>query len=628
MVNGNYVVVLHFAEIYWNGPGKRIFNVSMQGTQAISNLDIYSKVGKNAAYDVQVPVSVTNGTLEIDFSSVVDYAKCSAIEVISANTPVIASNAASLNFSAVAGGANPPDQSIVISNVGGGTLSWATVADKSCAVCHNKTTSYDNTIVCGSCHETTSQTWLSVSPGSGTGNAATLTVTANTAGLQAGTYNSAIAVTSSGGAANGTESTVTGVLIFQPVYVTLNVAPSDTAGLVSFATDSGGGQYTSQDGTIYQTDADFSGGQAASTTATITGTTDPVLYQTERYGNFSYQIPLPNGNYEVTLKFAEIYWNGTGQRIFNVSMQGTQVISNLDIYAKVGKNAAYDVTIPVSVTYGVLNIGFSTVVDNAKVSAIEVIGAGEDPVIALNTTSLNFGAIEGGANPADQTIAISNAGGETMSWTAIADSTDPAWLTVGPGGGTGNGTISASVKTAGLAVGTYTKTITIAAPGSLNTPQIVNVTLTVAPSGNIFAINAGGGQYTSASGVVYQADTDYSPSEAASTTATITGTTDPVLYQTERYGNFSYQIPLANGNYIVTLKFAEIYWNGTGQRIFNVSMQGTQVISNLDIYSKVGKNAAYDVQVPVTVTNGTLSIVFSSVVDFAKISAIQVSSAP
>ena len=53
----------------------------MQGTQVISNLDIFAKVGKDAAYDVTIPVSVTNGTLKITFTSVIDYAKVSAIKV-------------------------------------------------------------------------------------------------------------------------------------------------------------------------------------------------------------------------------------------------------------------------------------------------------------------------------------------------------------------------------------------------------------------------------------------------------------------------------------------------------------------------------------------------------------------
>ena len=75
-----------------------------------------------------------------------------------------------------------------------------------------------------------------------------------------------------------------------------------------------------------------------------------------RYGNFSYSIPLTNGNYNVTLKFAETYWTAAGKRVFSVAMNGQTVISNLDIFAKVGKNAAYDVVVPVSVTNGTLNI--------------------------------------------------------------------------------------------------------------------------------------------------------------------------------------------------------------------------------------------------------------------------------
>ena len=53
-------------------------------------------------------------------------------------------------------------------------------------------------------------------------------------------------------------------------------------------------------------------------------------------------------------------------------MQGQQVIRNLYVFAKVGTNTAYDVTTPVIVTNGMLNIAFTSVADNAVVSAIEV----------------------------------------------------------------------------------------------------------------------------------------------------------------------------------------------------------------------------------------------------------------
>jgi DNA-binding beta-propeller fold protein YncE/lysophospholipase L1-like esterase len=152
---------------------------------------------------------------------------------------------------------------------------------------------------------------------------------------------------------------------------------------ISFATNSGGGQYSDTAGNVYQADENYSGGGAYSTAATISGTADGTLYQTERYGNFSYNILLANGNYNVILKFAELYWNSAGQRIFDVSMQGQQVITNLDIWSQVRNNAAYDVTIPVSVTNGALNITFTTVADLATVSAIVVTQTQSSPLLPL-----------------------------------------------------------------------------------------------------------------------------------------------------------------------------------------------------------------------------------------------------
>jgi hypothetical protein len=65
---------------------------------------------------------------------------------------------------------------------------------------------------------------------------------------------------------------------------------------------------------------------------------------------------------------------GVGARVFNVSMEGTQVLTNYDIYQKAGGALKAVVEqIPVTVNDGVLNISFAATVDNAKVSAIEVI---------------------------------------------------------------------------------------------------------------------------------------------------------------------------------------------------------------------------------------------------------------
>jgi len=63
--------------------------------------------------------------------------------------------------------------------------------------------------------------------------------------------------------------------------------------------------------------------------ATLLTRADPKLYQTERYGNFTYQFTVPNGGYNVTLKFAEFYWTSAGKRIFNVAINGTPCADQL-----------------------------------------------------------------------------------------------------------------------------------------------------------------------------------------------------------------------------------------------------------------------------------------------------------
>jgi Malectin domain len=140
----------------------------------------------------------------------------------------------------------------------------------------------------------------------------------------------------------------------------------------------------------------------------------------------------------------------------------------------------------------------------------------------------------------------------------------------------------------------------------------------------IWTVNAGGPRYTDGQGIVYRGHTRFSTGGAYTVTAAIAGTTDDRLYQSERYGDFGYTIPVANGDYLVTLKFAEIYWTQPGQRVFNVLLEGVKVISNLDLIAKVGPNRAYDVTLPVRVTDGQLNIKFQSVVDYAKVSAIMV----
>lgn len=102
----------------------------------------------------------------------------------------------------------------------------------------------------------------------------------------------------------------------------------------------------------------------------ILGTTTQELYRLERYTNpgpMTYQYTVPNGNYRVTLKFAEISEyeepdpSGGYSRKFHVDINGTRRISNLDVRAEAGGAfyKAVDKEFLVTVTAGQITITLS-----------------------------------------------------------------------------------------------------------------------------------------------------------------------------------------------------------------------------------------------------------------------------
>ena len=144
--------------------------------------------------------------------------------------------------------------------------------------------------------------------------------------------------------------------------------------------NSGGSGYTGDDGNKWSADQSYSpgnwgyvGGRSYKTSDAVDNTDDDPLYQSERYGNFSYQFDVPNGRYDVVLHFAEIYWNEAGNRVFDARIEGALVLNDYDIVAAVGSNVATALTFPgVVVADGQLRIDFVSVRNNAMVSAIAV----------------------------------------------------------------------------------------------------------------------------------------------------------------------------------------------------------------------------------------------------------------
>ena len=105
----------------------------------------------------------------------------------------------------------------------------------------------------------------------------------------------------------------------------------------------------------------------------IMNTEDDLLYQTERQGLVNYNIRLENGSYDIVFRFSENKFENTGSRIFDIYVEGNKVISNLDVFEKVGKNSACEITVENSgVSDRELNIHFTAITGEVLINAIEI----------------------------------------------------------------------------------------------------------------------------------------------------------------------------------------------------------------------------------------------------------------
>jgi hypothetical protein len=115
----------------------------------------------------------------------------------------------------------------------------------------------------------------------------------------------------------------------------------------------------------------------------VSGGDDPKLFSSERYGHFSYAIPVdPRGRYTVILHFAEFYFGekllggrGVGRRVFHVYCNGKTLLEHFDIYKEAGSlrvvTKKFEHIRPSA--QGKINLTFEPVVNNATVSGIEVL---------------------------------------------------------------------------------------------------------------------------------------------------------------------------------------------------------------------------------------------------------------
>jgi hypothetical protein len=323
------------------------------------------------------------------------------------------------------------------------------------------------------------------------------------------------------------------------------------AGTDVVAIDSGGAASGS-----FAADADFiaSGTWTYKSTSTIdtSGVSNPApqaVYQTEREGStISYSIPgLTAGTaYTVRLSFAELWWTAAGQRVFNVSINNTKVLSNFDTFATAGaRNKAVTESFTATAnSAGTIAIAFNAVTNYAAINAIEIVAGSSTP-------------------------------------TPTPTPTATATPTAGPG-------MTIAIDSGGAAAGTFSADKDF----------------------------SGGATWTSST-------------TSAISTAGVTDPAPQAVYQSQRVGaTVLYTIPglTAGAPSTVRLHFAEIYWTAAGQRVFNISINGTRVVSNFDIVAVTGARykAVVESFTVAASSTGTIAIALTAVTNNAAINGIEI----
>jgi hypothetical protein len=229
-----------------------------------------------------------------------------------------------------------------------------------------------------------------------------------------------------------------------PLAAQFNSTFSTTGVGVATRVDAGSSTaYTASNGNVFSADTGYVGGTARTVTNTITGTTDPTLYKTERYGTWQYAIPVPNGTYDVKLHFVELTNTACNTRVFSVDVLNTTPLndlSNLDIFCEVGANKPDIKTIySVPVTVRSLRLKAVVGVGTPEIAAIEIIphvaaaastpAAGATGVSVGSTVSAVFSQAMDATSLTSSTVTLSSPGGAVAATVAYDSASKTVTLT-------------------------------------------------------------------------------------------------------------------------------------------------------------------------------------------------------
>jgi hypothetical protein len=611
--NGFYWVRLHFAENYWTSSGQRINDISLEGQKVLPGFDIYQQVGFKKALVKDFYVEVTGGALELESIPLVDRPAISGVEIFrfdpSSTINITAPNIVAAPCGTTQGSitlqanntANPVlykvgrlgnyQTSPTFNNLSAGTYTFFVKENivGGCEVFNNFTINslpaniqFDALIKDADCGNRNGSIIISNIIGGTAPYTIRWSHNINLAGFTASdlsTGSFTMTVTDAFGCSGARTITVAKEPDCTPVYAVNAFGGAITSNGITFVTDN--------PTTVFAPNTNN-----GLTTATAIANATPYLqsiYQSARTSTAAFGLSVPsltNGLYYVTLHFAELSNASVGNHVFNVAIEGTNVLTNFDVRASAGASyTAVRRSFPVNMADGTLNINFAPVTNQIRISAIEVRRAtvatnNNSPVVtmAIPNQTIPFNV---GANFVFNINTFVDTDGDPLTYIAtLSDNSPlPAWLTFSP--------LLRRFDVANNApVGTYDIKVIATDPTALSAST--NFTITIQPPNAPIVANAIPNQlvpFNTAASFTFNANTFFDAGNSLLTYTAILGNGNPLPAWLTFDGN-TRTFNIAANNNVGTHQIRVTATNTNSLSVnanFNIVIQANQppVVANL-----------------------------------------------
>jgi Malectin domain len=359
-----------------------------------------------------------------------------------------------------------------------------------------------------------------------------------------------------------------------------------------------------------------------------------MAYSQDGTATFNNVVVPTSGPYTLTIHyaFATGLYGGVLNRAEGIEVNGTVVTSAMD-FPVTGDFETYETaSVVANLQAGTNSIELFNL-DGASISradALDVTPAAPGSCITVPATPANVSGLAQSATQVNLSWVSSAAPASCSTSTYdVFRSTNPAFVPSADNEvANGVATTAYDDKTALCNLTYYYSVAAVDAAGASVTSPAFPVTTQACPASSTVQINSGGPAVSS-----FVADEDFTGGSVVPTTDSIQTVNVPKglpmgVFEDSRTGTFSYTVQgfKPGSNHTVTLYFIEPTYNGVGLRLFNVSINGTTVLSNFDVFLAAG-----DMDTPVShaITaaadgTGQYVIAFTPVLNDAVLSGLQI----